>query len=521
MKNGSDTFGREKAVRVSAELLRSVGTAFFPLDLKKLVAAFKEQIFLFTYEALKDKDGWKSAGLSVDPKNVSRDGFCLRLQNSLIRAGTSLLPGSKWNVFYDHTNHEARIRFTIMHEVGHILLGHHQQLNVNALVGMENDPRYQPADAQADAFSISALAPAPAVYRLLREHGFSCVIRKGLPSWEITNPDAIFLRELGTTPDPEELVMTAFGLSQTAAHRRLLELESDLKLWKKLDPDLYAAVESIPHRSGWYCWVCHTRRRTASLYCTGCGAHHQYEYKDFGRFSPPVIGLRKNGQFEFCSVCGNDQYPEDALYCPICGCSIVNECENAFNTDGDFIRLGMWVIRGTHRCKPSDIYCGTCGVVTDFGRKYGPKENMWGPSSKEHRRKAGTSYPLMLDVKDGRLQACPACGSTRTMRDGRYCADCMQPMENVCISDQEKSHSCGAEDRYCPTCGHQTIFFRAGLLPEYSTSETFQRLLKTESRQRSMTKQPLVIKDDGRITDARKEEQEWLQSVLSQQELPD
>ena len=46
LKNGSDTFGREKAVRVSAELLRSVGTAFFPLDLKKLVAAFKEQIFL-------------------------------------------------------------------------------------------------------------------------------------------------------------------------------------------------------------------------------------------------------------------------------------------------------------------------------------------------------------------------------------------------------------------------------------------------------------------------------------------
>lgn len=520
LRNESNAFGRVKAVRAAAELLRCIGTAFFPLEHENVVSRFKGQILLFTYEAIKDKGALQAAGLNIDPKDVSKDGFCLRLQDSLIRSGEVNLPGSKWNVFYEDNSQPARIRFTLMHEIGHIMLGHHQQLEADALIGLEGDPRYRLADAQADAFSISALAPAPAVYRLLHGHGFSCVIRKGLPSWELTDPDALFLRNLGNPPNPEELVMTAFGLSQAAAHRRLMELASDMKLWDRMDPELYAAVENIPHRSGWYCHVCNTRRRTSSLYCPGCGAHHYYEYKDFGKFSPPVIGLRENGQFEFCSVCGNDQYPEDALFCPICGCPIVNECENAYTTDGDFIRSGMWVVRGTHRCKASDIYCGKCGVVTAFGRRYGPKENMWTKHSKERRRMAGTRYPRVFDVKDGRLQACPACGSTRTMRDGRYCADCMQPLQNVCTSGKGEKHFCGLEDRYCPICGQPTVFFQAGFLPEYKESETFQHLLKTEGLRENQKQTPLVIKDDGRIADARKEEQEWLQSVLSQQELP-
>ena len=518
MRNESDAFGREKAVLAAAELVRDIGTAFFPFNLRRLAEVFKGQISLLKYESLQDKEAWEAAGLDADPKSISKDGFCLRLQNSLIRSGTSVVPGSKWNVFYEHTNQSERVRFTIMHEMGHILLGHHQLLGSDELIGMENDPKYKLADAQADAFSINALAPAPAVYRLLNEHGFSCVIRRGLPTWELTNPDAMFLKELGTIPNPEELVMIAFDISQIAAHRRLIELESDLKIWRRLEPELYHQMENIPHRSGWYCWVCHTRRRTASLYCPGCGSHHHYEYKDFRKISPKVIGLRQNGQFEFCAVCGNKRYPEDAKYCPICGCPVVNECENAKHTDGDFIRSGMWVIRGTHRCKASDIYCGKCGVVTDFGRKHGPKENMWTPFSKEHRRNMGVEYSIELETKNGRLLKCPACGSERTMREGRYCADCKQPLENVCDASNGKAHACVNDDRYCPTCGAPTIFFQAGFLPGYRESETYRQLLEMEKNPVNPMPSALVIKDDGRIKEAQQEEQEWLQSVLLQQE---
>ena len=52
-----------------------------------------------------------------------------------------------------------------MHEMGHVLLGHHQILNMDTLMGIEDDPEYRAADAQADQFSINALSPAPAVYR--------------------------------------------------------------------------------------------------------------------------------------------------------------------------------------------------------------------------------------------------------------------------------------------------------------------------------------------------------------------
>ena len=189
--------------------------------------------------------------------------------------------------------------------------------------------------------------------------------------------------------------MTAFGLSQAAAQRRLSELKDELEIWKNLDSKLYEQIERIAHRSGWYCWVCHTRRRTTSPYCPGCGKGWDYEYKDNGRLSRPVMGLRENGQFAFCSVCGNTEYPEDAAYCPICGCPVINECENASHTDGDFIRSGMQVIRGTHRCRPTDIYCGTCGVLTSFGAQHGPRKNMWLPDKKSERT-LGTSYPLFF-----------------------------------------------------------------------------------------------------------------------------
>jgi hypothetical protein len=236
------------------------------------------------------------------------------------------------------------------------------------------------------------------------------------------------------------------------------------------------------------------------MYCPGCGKGFHYEFKDFGKFSRPVMGLRKNGQFEFCSVCGNEDFPEDAEFCPICGNSVVNECENAFQTDGDFIRSGMEIIRGTHRCRPSDIYCGTCGVLTAFGRRHGPKENMWlsNPTS-DRCRTMKTRYPEVIPTDDGRLLKCPACGSTRTMRDGRYCADCKQPLQNVCDSEGKGAHSCGANDRYCSICGKPTIFHRAGWLTEYTETSEFAELLSAEKHGMKEHASRLLIQPDGEI----------------------
>lgn len=488
------TFDRKKAVCKSAELLRDFGAAFFPLDVQKLFSAFGKQMMLVPYSEMEKAESPDA----VRPEQVSKDGFCTRVPNVLLRFGNEHVTGNTWYIYYDSGNLEARVRFTLMHEMGHIQLSHHQFFNTNTLVGLENEPAYKAADAQADVFSASILAPAPAVFRVLKGHGFSYDKKKA--SWLLTDPNAPFLRNLGSVPNPEVLVMTAFGLSQSAANFRLSELPYELELWKDLDSGLYSYIESLPHRSGWFCWVCHTRRRTTSMYCPGCGHGFHYEYKDFGAFSRPVMGLRKNGQFEFCSVCGNTDFPEDAEFCPICGNQIINECENAFHTDGDFIRSGMEIIRGTHRCRPSDIFCGTCGMVTTFGRRHGPRENMWLPTPTSDRcRIAGSHYPEIIPADDGKLMKCPTCGSTRTMREGRYCADCQQPLQNVCVSGEKGAHACGVNDRYCSVCGKPTIFKEAGWLPEYTETDTFSELLEAEKHSQREQPAHLLIQTDGEI----------------------
>jgi len=499
------SFDRKEAVQKSAELLRDLGTAFFPLDVKWILSAFGKQIIPLTYEKLKENNGKDKTLPKFDPRLMSKDGFCSRVTDIHFRFGKEPVCGSIWYICYDHKSLESRMRFTLMHELGHICLSHHQYFQKDTLIDLEDNPQYRVADNQADFFSTNILAPAPAVFRLLQEHGFSYV-RGRVPGWQLTDQNAPFLRNLGKVPSPEMLVATAFGLSMAATHRRLSELPIELEIWNKLDPELRTAVANIPYRAGWYCWVCHTRRRTTSLYCPGCGAWMHYEFQDRGRFAKPVMSLRPNGQFAFCSVCGNNEFAEDDLFCSVCGSPIVNECENALHTDGDFIRSGMWVVRGTHRCRPTDIYCGACGMHTAFGRNHGPRTNMWLPKpDSDQCRMAETSYSPVFAEEEDTLRKCPSCGSTRTMRDGRYCAECKQPLENVCSSGGKGTHSCGLNDRYCRTCGNPTIFFEQGFLPDYRESETYAALLKAEKGIGKRHLNLVMIQTDGTVLSKKQE----------------
>ena len=478
MSGSDDLRDRKKAVQLSAELLRDAGIAFFPIEAKRIFRSFRHQIRLHTYQDLQNASGQIEGASPL--KQFSEDGFSIRIRDVLIDLETGPVTANLWDIYYNSEIKDTRIRFTLMHELGHILLNHHQILNTDSFEGMQGDPFYRLADTQADWFSISLLAPAPAVYRLLKEHGFS-MPRHSKGIWTVTDSEAPMLKELGSKPDPTQLVSVAFGISRQAAERRLSELPEELALLEEADKGLFCYLEQVHHRSGWYCWVCNTRRQASSTYCTGCGKGWHYEYRDYGRFSRPVMELRENGQFAFCSVCGNDEYGSDASYCPVCGSPVVNECENARYAEGDFIRSGMNVIRGTHRCRPTDIFCGVCGVTTAFGSRHGPKENLWLPGKNSDRcRTKSTVYPTVLKEQDSHLPSCPVCGSKRTIREGRYCADCMQPLQNVCTGPA-KHHACAVSDRFCQACGAPTVFFQSGFLPDYTTTETYATLLRAEN----------------------------------------
>ncbi len=493
--NGS--FDRKKAVRLSAELLQTAGVSFFPINVHALLSSFSRQVRLIPYSTVNKAYEESKIADSPKPEMLSRDGFCTRIRDVLMDFGAGPVEENNWNIYYNDTIQDERVRFTLMHELGHILLGHHRMLGEDTLVGERSDPVYRAADTQADQFSINLLSPAPAVSRLLKAHGFSCPTSADR-EWQITDRTAPFLRNLGKDPDPEKLLMAAFGLSQSAAHRRLYELHDELAIWEDIDHGLYQRVAGMEHRSGWYCWVCNTRRRTTSLYCPGCGKGNDYAYIDRGRFPRTVIGLRANGQFEFCCVCGNSELAAGTYYCPVCGAPVMNKCENILHTDGDFVRSGMQVIRGTHYCRPTDIFCGTCGMPTTFGAQHGPWKNYWLPTKESERcRTVSTQYAVTFQTQEGRLTACPSCGSTKTIRDGMYCAECKQPLENNCIAERGRSHACSPNDRYCSICGKPTLFYKAGMLPGYDKTQEYAALKEAEKKKRAYYTTALLIHEDG------------------------
>lgn len=63
----------------------------------------------------------------------------------------------EWKIVYDDTEGKGRMRFTIAHELGHILLGH--ELSDSFGHFRTASDKRAPAETQADEFAVRLLAP--------------------------------------------------------------------------------------------------------------------------------------------------------------------------------------------------------------------------------------------------------------------------------------------------------------------------------------------------------------------------
>lgn len=147
MSESKLSFQREKAVRTSAELLRNSGIAFFPLDIRRMLkSSFSRQIRLIPYKNLDAASLREGADETADPRTLSKDGFCMRIQDMLLDLSSGPVISNVWNIYYNESSLQERIRFTLLHELGHVFLGHHQLLGIDSTAGMENLPQYREAD---------------------------------------------------------------------------------------------------------------------------------------------------------------------------------------------------------------------------------------------------------------------------------------------------------------------------------------------------------------------------------------
>lgn len=81
---------------------------------------------------------------------ISDDGFSMQVDETIGPFGVD-----QWYICYNDKMSEKRIRFTLMHEIGHIVLDHTEASDL--------------AESEANFFAKYALAPPPLVHRICAE----------------------------------------------------------------------------------------------------------------------------------------------------------------------------------------------------------------------------------------------------------------------------------------------------------------------------------------------------------------
>jgi Zn-dependent peptidase ImmA (M78 family) len=230
-----------------------------------------------------------------------------------------------------------RQRWTLAHELGHILLKHHTITNKTKIFrNTLTDKEYNWMEREANYFASLLLAYPLILYKL-----------------RIKNSTDI---------------ASICGISQEAASYRF----EDYKKWslnKKIDKkDLLILEYFNDFLSKKHCPTCGYDTKLLDYgYCPICGA--KLERGSGNMIYNDGYELDKNGRAVICPVCGNEEIGEDPdeQYCIICGTYLVNKCTHDYDEFNNF--TGEIIKPACGKIVPGNArYCPYCGSETTFFR---------------------------------------------------------------------------------------------------------------------------------------------------------
>lgn len=286
----------------------------FPIDPFKVIE--NNQWGLITYTELMQKHNCTLE--DVIASFGSKDGF-------------TIFDGEGYTISYNDTiRTPGRIRFTLLHEIGHIYLNHLLDFEKTMLTrnGL-NKRQYEVLEREANAFARNVLAPA-AIVKYLK------------------------LRTV------DELI-SHFHLSYTAARARLDSLKWDSAQSRKYALTLLELFKDylrrVQHTK--FCLRCsHQFINETAKHCPICS------HTVFSKGGIPVIydgfDLDHTGYPAKCPRCENKKIGGN--YCKICGQYLINECTNYhINYGGN--RLGCG-----NPAEGDARFCMDCGHPTTYFR---------------------------------------------------------------------------------------------------------------------------------------------------------
>ena len=227
----------------------------------------------------------------------------------------------------------ARIRWTLAHELGHVILRHNSDFEETKLSrsGL-TDAAYKVLDDEADAFAAELLSPE------------------------------IVLIAAGWTSKND--IVKHCALSNDAAKYRsksVLGIEKVKERYFTYEDHLFKAFYKHIYLN--YCPECKTYFISKEAkYCPICGVNHliwKEGTENIMKYSG--ITVDKNSKAIICPKCSNEEIIPEGKFCMICGENIVNYCEGFIN------EYGAQTEESCGKLLPGNArYCPYCGAVSHF-----------------------------------------------------------------------------------------------------------------------------------------------------------
>lgn len=245
--------------------------------------------------------------------------------NDTVDAFTCCFLGTFITIYKTAGRTLQRVRFSIAHELGHIVLNHLTDFEQPDSFSILNSNAYRVLEREADMFAAELLAPTP----LLKEMG---------------------LLDAGN-------IQRVCGISESAADITISDLHLDLNV---SETDRNAVLRKF-HRflfTNEYtqklvepiCPNCCSKVLPESCFCHICGKNIVTRIHGAPRiFSKPQT--TRNGRLLFCTQCGSDDFRGGQLQCGKCGQALYNKC-----TEPEHKKL----LPGSAR------YCPACGRKTTY-----------------------------------------------------------------------------------------------------------------------------------------------------------
>lgn len=300
------------------------GIQNFPINPFKIIK--KNKWGLITYSELAIENN-----LTIDQvKNAfgSQDGYVI-------------YDGINYTIAYNDTmENPYRIRFTLMHEIGHIKLKHLTDFEETILTRSSiSKGQYKILEREANAFARNVLSP-PFIVNQMREKFGSFV-----------TDDTSYIFKISGAAVKTRMQMLNWDLFHISAYTPALQVRFKSFMSKILNSkQCLVCGQPFISRYATYCPICanklfSSRRRVRGMIFRG-------------------FDVDENGKAIVCPRCGNEEISEHATYCKICGTILINMCTNV---DYDERGVQIWGCGAT--ADGNARYCIKCGAETTFFRE--------------------------------------------------------------------------------------------------------------------------------------------------------